>query len=292
MIFAAGPLLTLCPLHVFTPSVPKDSEPLSLLTYNVHNFDFRGESSAEEISSYILEQNADVVFLQECGDVMWKNIPKAKRDSLHKMYPYVFHGGYAQTTLSKNPLSPIHINLNRSTFGGGGDLALYRLTMEDGRLVTLFNVHMASYNLTQADRDLYRDLTKMKPEDPTEIKDQLLSKLAASARDRAREARQLTRYVRLYGGPNVIIAGDFNDVPGCYSIRMLENEAGFEDVYPKVGFGPMITFYANRFYFCIDHVLSRGALKPISLKKGTLKASDHYPLTVKFALTNQNVEKE
>lgn len=291
MLISAGPLLTLCPLHIFSPSVPEDSETLSLLTYNVHNFDLHGKSSGEEISSYILEQDADVVCLQECGDVMWKNIPKARRDSLHKAYPYVFHGGYAQTTLSKYPLAPIHINLNRSTFGGG-DLAIYRLTMADGRLLTLFNVHLASYNLTKADRELYRDLTQMKPEDPSEIKDQLLTKLAYASRDRARESRQLTRYVRLYGGPNVIIAGDFNDVPDCYTIRMLDNEAGFKDVYPRVGFGPMITFHANRFYFCIDHVLYRGALKPLSLKKGTLKASDHYPLTIRFALTNQKAENE
>lgn len=291
MIFSAGPLLTLCPLHIFKPSVPKNSEELTLLTYNVHNFNLDPNTSGEEIADYVLAQNADVVFLQESSSEFWANISKDKRESIHKAYPYIFHGGYAQSTLSKYPLAPIHINLNRSTFGGG-DLALYRLTLPDGRLITLFNVHLASYNLTEADRKLYVDLTRMKPEDPGEVRHQLLDKLAAAARDRVREARQLTRYVRLYGGPNVIIAGDFNDVPDCYAIRMLDNECGFEDVYPKVGFGPMITFYKNRFYFCIDHVMYRGALKPISLKKGSLKASDHYPLTVRFAVTEQKVQQE
>ena len=291
MVISAGPLLSLCPLHIFSPSVPKNSEPLTVLTYNVHNFNLNAETSGRDISRYILEQNADVVCLQESSSEFWSYVPKALRDSIHKEYPYIFHGGYAQTTLSKYPLKPIHINLNRSTFGGG-DVAIYHLSMPDGRIVTLFNVHLESYELNGEDREIFKNLTEMKPEDPSEVRRHLLDKLLRASRERASQARQLTRYVRLYGGPNVIIAGDFNDVPDCYTIRMLENECGFSDVYPKVGFGPMVTYNQSRFYFCIDHLMYRGALKPISLKKGSLKASDHYPLMVTFALKEQKVIKE
>ena len=50
------------------------------------------------------------------------------------------------------------------------------------------------------------------------------------------------------------------------------------------GFGPMITYNARHLYFCIDHVLYRGALTPLYISKGTIKTSDHYPLTVDFAV--------
>ena len=86
------------------------------------------------------------------------------------------------------------------------------------------------------------------------------------------------QWLRLYGGPDVIICGDFNDVPGCHAIRTFA-DAGFHSVYPSIGFGPMITYNARHLYFCIDHVLYRGALTPLYISKGTLKTSDHYPLT-------------
>ena len=45
--------------------------------------------------------------------------------------------------------------------------------------------------------------------------------------------------IRHYGGPNVIVCGDFNDVPGSYPVRSFA-DAGFQSVYPKIGFGPII----------------------------------------------------
>lgn len=44
----------------------------------------------------------------------------------------------------------------------------------------------------------------------------------------------------------------------------------------------MITYNKHLFWFHIDQILYRGAIRPLSVKKGSLKSSDHYPLTAEF----------
>ena len=63
-------------------------------------------------------------------------------------------------------------------------------------------------------------------------------------------------------------------------------DCNMHEVYPEVGFGPMITYYDNNFYFRIDHTLYRGALKPLRMERPSVKFSDHYPNITTFALTN------
>ncbi len=48
-------------------------------------------------------------------------------------------------------------------------------------------------------------------------------------------------------GGNVIVCGDFNDVPGCRALRILES-AGLTDAYAELGLGPTITFNASHFF--------------------------------------------
>ena len=173
---------------------------------------------------------------------------------------------------------------------------MFRLNIE-GETVTLFDVHLKSYFLTQDDKELYRDVTNIKDVKNDikdihsikgtmfDVKSQLLGKVQRAAEDRELDAIRLGHLIDRYGGPNVIVAGDFNDVPGCYTLRHLA-EFNLRQVYSELGFGPMITFNRDRFYFRIDHVLYRGALMPLRMRRGSSLASDHYPLLVRFALTS------
>lgn len=290
MLLCGGPILTFCPLNIHfgrQKAAPEDST-FTLLAYNVANLvDQRPYGSYDRsynaMVSYILERDADIVCLSESEHLGVSDslrITPAQYDSLQRRYPYIIISGRAQATLSKFPLRPIHTGIDRAAFGAG-DLGMYRVTLPGGRLMTLFNVHLQSLGLNPADKELYVDLTELRTEDFKEVRNQLLSKIAAANVVRARQVQFMLGLIRHYGGPNVIVCGDFNDVPDCYAIRTFES-AGFNSVYPQLGFGPMITFNANRFYFCIDHVLYRGDFKPLNFQKGTLKASDHYPLEVEF----------
>ncbi len=286
LLLCAGPFLTFCPLHIFDGKASADADTFTLLSYNVCNFDTADTTLTGDCPAldYILAQDADVVCLQEAtfSPTERNRISKAQLDSLHARYPHVIVSGRAQALLSKFPVQPLHLDSGAEEFNNG-DVGAYRLTMPSGRLMSIFNVHLYSYQLHDNDKDLYKNLTELKREPLEDVRSRLLHKLRVAAEGRARQTLQLQRWIRLYGGPECVVCGDFNDVPGCYAIRTLA-ESGFEDAYPRVGFGPMVTYHADRFYFCIDHVLTRGALRPLSLNKGSTKASDHYPITLTLEL--------
>lgn len=298
MLACAGPLLTNCPLNIrfFKPDAPEGWRSFTLMTYNCSNLNFWkqpghivGDTLAPNpIVDDIIRHKPDVVALQELHALKQDvslNITAAQIDSIRRIYPHIVCSGKALVLLSRFPVEPIHLDF--TPHGVGGDMSAYAISVY-GRRVALFNVHLQSIGLSHADKSLYTDLTSLKTSEGLRsdlhgVKSQLLSKLSAANVARARECRQLLRYLSYYGGPDAIVCGDFNDGPGCYSIRELE---GFrmKSVYPEIGFGPMITFNDNRFYFCIDHVLYRGDMKPLDITKGRMKWSDHYPLTVKFAI--------
>lgn len=282
------------PLNILKPHVPRESEgrTLKFMTYNVaafHNFTPTFPGDVNPTVSFILNSDADVVNLQEVyifATSAGEHITAAQLDSLHHIYPYVLLSGHTQALLSKYPAEVIPIDWPSV---GGNEMAVFRVDV-NGEKITIFDVHLQSYGLTDADKSLFRSLTRLDVYDSDkmkEIKSQLLDKVNTAAATRARDADSLDRYIRNLGGPNVIVAGDFNDVPGCYALRHLA-EFGLKEVYPEVAFGPMITYNASNFYFRIDHVLYRGALKPLKMYRGKVKCSDHYPVFVEFALTGSN----
>lgn len=288
ILICTGPLLGYCPLNFTTPKVPEGAETLTVLTYNTHQF-LRPHTTSNppgtdnEALNYIIDTDADIVCLQEAtyvGTIAPGILTPAQVNRLHECYPHVHTDCEELVVMSKYPLEAIHLETNNRNFNGGL-VSCYRVTLPSGRLITLFNVHLQSMQLSDSDKSVYIGLTKGKREGLGSIKNQLLYKISNAAVNRARQIQQLMRYIRLYGGPDVIVAGDFNDVSGCYSLRTLA-DAGFRSVYSEVGLGPMITYNDSRLLFCLDHIMYRGALKPVSLHKGTLRASDHYPLTALF----------
>lgn len=301
MLATSGPVLDFAPLHLPFPSrkPAEGNHTFTLLTYNVSNTNYwlqnptarTDTTMANPILDMIISRKPDVVCLQELHG-LWAgpatNTTPEQLDSINRIYPYIIRSGASLMLLSKFPAEAIHLEYTFKEHGG--DMAAYALMIADRR-VALFNVHLQSIGLSPSDKDLYRDLTKLQvpgagdiKNDIRDVKSQLLDKLSAANVQRARQCRQLVRYLEHYGGPDAIVCGDFNDVPDCYTIREL-GDYGMRDVYPEIGFGPMYTFNANRFFFCIDHILYRGSLRPLDITKGRMKWSDHYPLTVEFEVT-------
>ncbi|MDE6300179.1 MAG: endonuclease/exonuclease/phosphatase family protein [Muribaculaceae bacterium] len=309
------PILEYSPLNFSTPS-PKDypaSQRFTFLTYNVANLnDLTGnyDGDVNTTLSYIMRTNADIVSLQEAVSPAVsgpKHITPEQVDSLHALYPYIIMYGRSQMIMSKFPVTVVHTGeaemaaALRSKSAGSDDLvkptaeiAVFRVDVR-GTPITVFDLHLQSYNLSGDDKSLYREITDIKDAEKvkelkstiSQVRKSLLTKVHEAAVLRQADTERLEQLIAHYGGPNIIVAGDFNDVPGSYVINRLEN-IGFRQVYTEVGFGPMITFNANRFYFRIDHVLYRGALRPLRMVRGGSRASDHYPLLTTFAISKQD----
>lgn len=297
-IACGSALWNFCPLNVLGPSESKyeNCPKFKLLSFNICNFESQDSIYPDGMNpamSFLIRTNADIVCLQEAGSfnpVSKKyEIPDVQIDSLSRMYPYILTNGHTQMILSKYPVESIPTGYAKAT---PNEIAVFRVEIE-GTPITIFNVHLQSYNLRPDDKTLYTEITEITDlkkktesvrENVTEIKSQLLSKIQKAAEGREVDAERLGTYITRLGGPNVIVTGDFNDVPGCYTLRRLADH-NMKEVYPEVGFGPMITYYVDRFYFRIDHTLYRGSLQPLKMTRPKTRNSDHYPILSTFAIT-------
>lgn len=154
----------------------------------------------------------------------------------------------------------------------------------DGTPLTLFNVHLQSLQLNTADRELYGSITRK----PTTHKLEnarygMVAKLSTAMRERGYQAHKLRQYIDSIGGDNIIVTGDFNDIEDCYAQRVIEGKT-LRSAFSSVGFGPTMTYNANRFYFNIDHILYGGSVKAMAYHVGKSRSSDHYPIIGTFAI--------
>lgn len=294
MVAGVAMLLCIVPISNFTPlNLPRralspEQKELSftLMTYNTMAFSVQRGVSYEinPQISYILAEDPDVVCVQELMAMM-KNqdtkITQAQIDSLHHR-PYFLTNSYLQAIFSKYPVE--HIPLDFVNAEGKGDIAGWRLKIHD-EVVNVFSLHLRSLFFTHHDKEAFSKIVRADDINRSSLrtlKTGILEKIVDASRLRSLQIDSLKGYVKKYGGPNTIVCGDFNEPVGCWGLHTLGEDCKMKQVYPRVGFGPMITYNANKFWVRIDHVLYRGDLEPYSMKRGNLRASDHYPLTTTF----------
>lgn len=286
LVACIGPILTISPLNFTSRSLSPDDESrtFTLLTYNVYNFrDNQGVNPewGNRTLSYILSTDADIVCLQESSNLNGVG-KKAQRDSINSRYPYrLYSNRSGEVLLSKYHATEID---TPQPDWGSGSFCAYDVEVE-GHEVTVVNCHLQSIGLTDDDKELYRELTDKELRNPSrnelsKVKNGIGTKLLAAFRIRAQQARYIKEFFATRKG-NVILVGDFNDVPGSYAYRTIKSD-GLKDAYSECAFGPTVTYNDNRFYFRIDQMLYRGDLEAVRIKRGDLRSSDHYPLFATF----------
>ena len=282
-------ILDYSPIHL-PKHASDDGFTFTVMSYNVLGLQDQNDSYYGDINptlSYILNQDPDIVCLQELSSLHTSphlHVTASQIDSIHCQYPYVLIASKSQAIFSKFPVEPIQIGFKYSGESGSADMACFRAEIK-GKKVTIFNIHLQSFSLVSEDKEMFTKLTHLKGSENeiAQMRSHLVNKIRAAGPQRVLDTEELIKYIRKFGGPNVIVCGDFNDVPGSYPLRLLADEH-LKEVYPEVGFGPMITYNANRFYFRIDHILYRGDLRPLDMTRGSIKSSDHYPVTATFEI--------
>lgn len=290
-ILCAGPVFTVCPVNFGHRKLTEAEKARSftVLTYNVINFtDQQGENPewGNRMLSYILSTDADIVCLQEAIPIMGKYRNRAwqsQLDSIHARYPYYEQSRHNyDMIMSKYPLETINIPPHDKW--DTGNYSAYDIDIQ-GHPVTVVNCHLQSIGLTPSDKELYLELTEKENirtsrQEISKVKNDIISKLLEAFRQRAQQTRDIRNFLDTRQG-NIILAGDFNDVPGSYAYRTICG-AGLRDAYADCAFGARATYNANRFYFHIDQVLYRGDFKAFNIIRNKVKYSDHYPLLTTF----------
>lgn len=292
LLISIGPWLTFSPVNFDRSGSVTDSDTtLTVMTWNIFYFDTFDSTlhvnGPNPSMDYILNSGADIVCLQEIHHLSLsdpkRNITAAQLEQLDKVYPYrIDLINQAQSFYSKYPIreeKTIHFDDESAMFSTA-------VASIGPREVYVINLHLQSFYLNSDDRDIYKDLTKADVDrsEVKEIRNQLLPKLETAFREHAIQADHIAEYIdSLPKGSDIILMGDFNDVPGSYAARRIL-KAGLHDAYADGALGPTITYSANRFYFRIDQIFYGGDMEPLKVWRGDIRYSDHYPLLAKFLL--------
>lgn len=276
-----SPIRMWFPMHTASKSV--EGEPvLTILTWNIlggEDLEMPATTEARTLNK-ILEVNADVVCLQEVFDFSekgFKHFSQSAMDSLRKIYPYELgKETYDLRILSKYPLRNAYSGSRKSLNWGVN----FIVSSPMGE-IAMANVHFPSFGLDEDERSIFTDHNVSAREKENQGKD-VLRKMKRAFPIRAEVAEDL---IDCYEGVDMpaIVCGDFNDVPASWVYRMFLN-AGFKDAYCATNFFPTYTFYPNLFYFHLDQIFYRGALRPLSVERIDLKTSDHLGLVARFQI--------
>jgi len=291
LILSGCAIWDICPLNIphgeLTPEERRRS--FTVMSYNVFAFHDQQDTImpwGNRTASNIINSGADVVCVVEAYAVAPNprtGVTWAQSDSVACIYPYSIRDEAGVSMYSKYPLRKIETEQAPGTY----TYWLAGLADIGGREVLVIAVHLESLGLSQEERDVYSDLAGGSGgTDNMQTYRVIASKLRDSVIKRAGDARKLRDVIGSLGYSNVIVAGDFNDIPGCYAMRRLMDE-GLHDAYRTAGLGPMTTYNSQRFYFNIDHILYRGDFKAVDYRRGDVPSSDHYPVFATFLFDRQ-----
>lgn len=311
LIAAWSPISNAMPLH-FSKSAQDESRTFTVLTWNcLHTWEQKLMTSWTDAQNalpyikenkaieYILDTDADIVCLQELSRWDSSEIPAFSEELDRRMrqkYPYMSYEKLKDTRVfSKYPIRNIpnsdfyNSTIGRSDLGWLGranNTTFHEVTVK-GKKIMLVNTHLYSPMLTQKERAVMTDIKSVDSAKHSvkEMQSTILGKMKQWMQHHRDQLNLMCEGLDKYRDMPMIVCGDFNDVPESYCWRIMTGN-GFRDAYADTGFGPLITYNKHLMLFHIDQVFYRGPLKALSVKKGKIKTSDHYPLITKFELTN------
>ena len=285
VLLSCGPTFTAA-LPFRFPNNPQNPEnSFKLVTFNcLHMEDIKKKDLDYNRSlSFLIHSEADFICLQELYNFAPPEVPakyNAQLDSICEIYPYISTQNSREIEfLSKYPFKQFDVKLPYDI--SRGSCTAYQTAIE-GHELTIINVHLPSYRLSDKEKEIIKQMTSSRgaKKSVREFKGSIYHKMGKAFQERAVVSKVIADYAESVKG-DVIICGDFNDVPGSWSYRTFK-KSGFEDAYANTSFGHIITYNSHLMFFHIDQVLYRGDLIPLSVKKVRLNSSDHYPLEAQF----------
>lgn len=278
------------PLRLHRISRSATGNTISVLTLNVHGESQEFTNHEQEITDFILEQDADFVLITEyymkfCSDTLHNRMLRAGYTSLRRSWDT------GDALYSRFEGSQERLRLTRSSTGSVTSIK----ASVHGTPLSIYYCHLASNNYDSAKRN-YSTPDNIKNFEGLKF---YLGRVNASAEVRRQEVDTLLKHA---GGLSVpalrskalakdattptMIIGDMNDVSGSPALNSLRR-AGFTDAWWKGGFGYGATIHSP-LPFRIDHILYNDGLRLRRLRKLDAPSrngwSDHDALFAEFSI--------
>jgi endonuclease/exonuclease/phosphatase family metal-dependent hydrolase len=285
LFLSAAQLKDHFPVHLGQPPKGNATHPIHILTYNTRmsgKLVKQTKTKPNAVMQYVLDADADIVCLQEFM-VSSNNeyITHADMLRIFKKYPYK-HIEYKLklktksmgiATLSKYPI----INKQTIKYPSFANLSIYSDININGKIIRLVNNHLESNRITENDKALpIRLKDNFDAENLTEITLHFSRKLGVAYKLRAQQADVVASVIA--ASPyNVIVCGDFNDVPTSYAYNKVKGR--MKDAFSETSTGLGWTYYQHSVGFRIDYILyDPESFTPVKYKMDKVTYSDHYPV--------------
>lgn len=256
------------------PSAEEHPYAVSLLTYNVHQFQGvdncpeQSDSNAREFIGLVGRYQPDVLCLQEYA------APKtlALTDSLTLMGYNHYYG--AHTSRTGTPYGTVVFSRLPITYVTCLDSEKLLVELhKEGQRFRVCCVHMDSYRFDASDRE---EIERMRHGEVQESSRRMLGKVKETILSHEEEWTQRIKPVVTESSLPIVLAGDLNDIPGSWLYRQITNE--MEDSFCKKGRGMSITYNGGFPEFRIDMVFHGEGFNTLGYKRIKSDMSDHYPV--------------
>lgn len=257
----------------------KTTEPgIKIISYNVKYFtgtsQFPSKENADHILSYLRQNNADIICLQEVRlnkrqifDATNTKLPQIS----HMQLAHTSHEG-GQLTLTRFPI----LNMGEIRFSNSGNMIIYTDMLINGDTVRVYNCHLQSYRLRPTEINTIDSMNfENNKENKTKIK-ALSIKFRDAIIKRAEQAATLREHLDQCPYP-VIVCGDFNDTPVSFTYHTVRGD--LIDSFTESGKGTANTYNGKLPSFRIDYILYSPKFTSYNFEVSTLDHSDHYPIS-------------
>jgi len=269
---------------------------LTLMTYNVKNFDLYNWSNNKETRNNIMrligKHNPDVLCIQEfySQDAGEFQNDAYIRDSLGYKYSYfnkkftksrknrkggTFNVHWGIAIYSKHKIvqsGEIRFDNKLSNNCQWADIAVGE------KFFRVYNMHLQSIHLEYNDYNTIEDIEENQKTSWVKVKTILL-KIHQAFRDRPAQIAQVKKSAGKSPYP-YIFCGDFNDLPVSFTYKQMSEN--MSDAFLEKGAGIGGTFHNSLKLLRIDYTFFSNQFRVYDFEKSHEEFSDHYPLIVKF----------
>lgn len=254
-------------LYKFTASKPaSEVSDLSIMSYNVRLFNLfdwiEKENIEQEIRSFILKDNPDVICFQE----------------YHKNDSFLLKGYHKYESLSKGKVRsgqaifskfPI-LNSGSISFPNTSNDAIFIDIKVKEEVIRVYNVHLQSSKINT-------DVDALKKE----TSENLFKRVGSTFKLQQSQADLFLNHVK-QSPYKVVISGDFNNTVYSFVYHYIKGD--FVDSFQEAGNGFGRTYDFKFFPVRIDFILVDKSFKVDSFTSYNEKFSDHYPIKTSISL--------
>lgn len=266
-------------------SKPDNTDKIAVCSVNAQLFGaYQNRWFFDTVADVLVYKNADIVCLQEVYDR--RNIDKMAAKLKEKTgYPHmqlfrlVPERNYGMIILSQYPIK----EKGRVDFPGNtGNMAVYADVQIGERMMRVYNVHLQSIRFRKTDYDFVNGADKEKGSNLEQGKG-LLQRMRDAYGKRAEQADAIAAHIQSCTVQNVLVCGDFNDVPMSYAYHTVSR--GLQDAFCQAGSGLERTYLGPFPSFRIDYILSSTHLAFKGYKSSKEIPGDHKLLWADFTLS-------